>query len=142
MGEEGPHETSMQIVTQELGALVATVTVKDSKVADRYLRINAQVLYALVWILHPLPLANIADHTCVEALHLEFERADPKGVIWFQHKLLVLLQAAVDPTRLVRVDAAVIDQQGAENRVIDNLEVILNDPITAKRHILYIRSAN
>ena len=51
--------------------MVATMAIKNGKVADWYLRMKLQVLNALVGVFHTLTLTNVAYDTCIEALDLE-----------------------------------------------------------------------
>ena len=61
----------MEVVAEELCTLVATMAIKNGKVADWYLRMKFQVLNALVGVFHTLTLTNVAYDTCIEALDLE-----------------------------------------------------------------------
>ena len=62
----------MEVVAKELGALKPSVAIEDGKVADRDLRVQLQVLNALVGVFHTFSLTDIADDTRVVALYLEF----------------------------------------------------------------------
>ena len=130
----------MQIVSEELRALVAAMAVEDREVTHRHLRVQFQVLNALVRVFHTLTLANVADDAGVKSLHLELESANAERVIWLQDKLFVGLETAVNAARLEAVDADVLDQQGAERRVVQHLEVVLNDALTVQGHILTVGS--
>ena len=54
------------------------MAVKHSEVAHRYLVVQAQVLYALIRVLHALALSNVTHMARIEALDLELELSDPE----------------------------------------------------------------
>ena len=66
----------MEVVAEELGTLIAPMSVKDCEVADRHLRVQLQVLNTLIRVFHALSLSNVAHHSRVKSLHLELEGAD------------------------------------------------------------------
>ena len=61
-----------------MGTLVATMTIEHSEVAHWYLVVQAQVLYALIRVLHALALSNVTHMARIEALDLELELSDPE----------------------------------------------------------------
>ena len=51
----------MKIITKELSALIATVAIKNGKVADWDFLMELQVLYTLVRVFHAFALSDITD---------------------------------------------------------------------------------
>ena len=90
----------MQIVSEELGTLEASVAIKDGKVADWNFWVQLQVLNALITILHAFSLADITHNSRIKSLNLELESPDSERIVWFQNEFLVLLQSPVNSARL------------------------------------------
>ena len=95
------------------------MSIKDGKVAARDLWVKLEVLHALVRVLHAFSLAYVADYARIVPLDLEFERADPEGVIRLQAILFVALKAPIDTARLKAVDAAVLYEKRAQDGIVD-----------------------
>ena len=79
----------MKIVSQKLRTLIASMSIKDCKVAHWYFWVEPQILNALIRVLHCLSLAYVTDHSRIKSLHLELECAYSKRIIRFQHEFLI-----------------------------------------------------
>ena len=74
----------MKIIAEELGALVATMTVEDCIVADGDFGMQPQIMDTLVRVFHALSLTNVAHHTCIKTLHLELQSTDSESILWLK----------------------------------------------------------
>ena len=61
----------MEIVSQELGTLVASMTIENGIVAAGDLGMQLQVLQALIRVFHTFSLTYVTDDACVVSLNLK-----------------------------------------------------------------------
>jgi len=59
----------MEIVTEELSTLVATMAIKDCKVADRDFWVQFKFLNALVRVFHALSLSDVTYNSRIKSLN-------------------------------------------------------------------------